>query len=174
MNPIEKIRDQFRKDLLLKLAAKQHKSRIIHLFNMRTMGIITLPPTEEERITLSQFISQMSRNGITVRKIETPPDSEIDKYGIPKPDYANQFTNYHYDLIINATPLDNPFGLYFTLAASSNLRIAYQDTTQPTEERTLNTYDLIILGNGPMVLSEYLTNMLNVLMEIRKTPTGNY
>ena len=83
MNPIEKIRDQFRRDLLLKLAAKQHKSRIIHLFNMRTMGIITLPPTEEERITLSQFISQMSRNGITVRKIETPPDTEIDKYGKP-------------------------------------------------------------------------------------------
>ena len=160
----------------MRLAAKKHKSRIMHLFDIRYMGIITLTPTEEEKITLTQFINRMTENGSKVKNIEMPPNMEqqLDKQGIPKTEFTKALTHNHFDLLINATPTDYFYGLYFTLAASSSLRVAYQDTTQPTQNITLNTYDLIIRGNGPMVLSEYLLNLLNVLTNIRKTPTGTY
>ncbi len=95
-------------------------------------------------------------------------EQQLDKYGLPKPELTQLFTSYHYDLLINATPTDNLFGLYVTLAASSNLRVAYQDTSLPTQDITLSTYDLIIRGNGPIVLSRYLPDLLNILMQIRK------
>ena len=55
--------------------------------------------------------------------------------------------------------------------ASSNLRVIYYDTTQPIQDIILSTYDLIIRGQGPLVLSKYLTNILNYLIQIRKTPS---
>lgn len=104
-----------------------------------------------------------------------PPNLEqqLDKYGLPKTELIQPFTNYHYDLLINATPADDTFGLFVTLNSSSNLRVAYHDTTFPLSDITLATYDLIIRGNGPIVLSQYLLNLLNILVQIRKTPQMN-
>lgn len=171
MNPVEKHRLQHRDNLLQQLAAKPHRTRIVHLHNIRAIGIITPYPTDEEQVTLSQFVHHMTQNGTTVRKIEMPPNLEqqLDKYGLPKPELTQPFTNYHYDLLINATPADETFGLYVTLNASSNLRVAYHDTNYPLPDINLATYDLIIRGNGPLVLSQYLLNLLNVLVQIRKT-----
>ena len=109
MNPVEKIRDQHRAQLLQQLAAKPHRTRIVHLHDIRTIGIITPYPTDEEQVTLSQFMHHMSQNGSMVRKIEMPPNIEqqLDKYGLPKPELTQPFTNYHYDLLINAIPTDN-------------------------------------------------------------------
>ncbi len=170
MNPVEKIRDQHRTAVLQQLAAKPHRARIMHLHKIRTMGLVTLSPTDEEQVTITQFMHHMGENGSVVRKLEMPPNMEqqLDKYGLPKPELTQLFTSYHYDLLINATPTDNLFGLYVTLAASSNLRVAYQDTSLPTQDITLSTYDLIIRGNGPIVLSQYLPDLLNILMQIRK------
>ena len=86
MNPVEKIRDQHRVQLLQQLAAKPHRTRIVHLHDIRTIGIITPYPTDEEQVTLSQFMHHMSQNGSMVRKIEMPPNIEqqLDKYGLPK------------------------------------------------------------------------------------------
>ena len=173
MNPVEKYRLQHRDSLFQQLAAKPHRTRIVHLHNIRTIGIITPYPTDEEQVTLSQFVHHMTQNGSKVRKIEMPPNLEqqLDKYGLPKPEFTQPFTNYHYDLLINATPADDTFGLYVTLNSSSNLRVAYHDTTYPLPDITLATYDLIIRGNGPIVLSQYLLNLLNVLVQIRKSPS---
>ena len=176
MNPVEKIRDQHRTLLLQQLAAKPHRARIMHLYKIRSIGIITLSPTDEEQVTLTQFMHHMTENGSMVRKLEMPPNMEqqLDKYGLPKTEFTQLFTSYHYDLLINATPTESLVGLYVTLAASSSLRVAYQDINLPTQDITLSTYDLIIRGNGPIVLSQYLPNLLNILMEIRKTPSNGY
>ena len=175
MNPVEKYRLQHRDNLLQQLAAKPHRTRIVHLHKIRTIGIITPYPTDEEQITLSQFMHHMTQNGSTVRKIELPPtlEQQLDKYGLPRPELTQPFTNYHYDLLINATPADDTFGLYVTLNSSSNLRVAYHDTNYPLSDITMSAYDLIIRGNGPIILSQYLPNLLNVLVQIRKTPQTN-
>ncbi|MBQ6069404.1 MAG: hypothetical protein IJK84_07875 [Bacteroidales bacterium] len=173
MNPVEKIRDQHRTALLQQLAAKPHRTRIIHLHDIRTIGIITPQLNDEDQITIAQFMHHMTENGSMVRKIEMPLNIEqqLDKYGLPKADLTQLFTSYHYDLLIDSTPSDSLFGLYVTLAASSNLRVGYQDTTLPTQDYPYSTYDLIILGKGPIVLSQYLPNLLSILMQIRKTPS---
>lgn len=103
-----------------------------------------------------------------------PPNLEqqLDKYGLPKPELTQPFTNYHYDLLINATPADDTFGLFVTLSSSSNLRVAYHDTTHPLPDSIQSVYDLIIRGNGPIVLSQYLPNLLNILVQIRKSPSN--
>ena len=175
MNPVEKHRIQHRDNLLQQLAAKPHRARIVHLHKLRTIGIITTYPTDEEQVTLSQFMHHITQIGSTIRKIEMPPNLEqqLDKYGLPKTELIQPFTNYHYDLLINATPADDTFGLFVTLNSSSNLRVAYHDTTHPLSDITMATYDLIIRGNGPIVLSQYLLNLLNILVQIRKTPQMN-
>ena len=148
----------------------------MHLDNIRSIGVIVHAPTDEEQVTLSQFTHHMTNRGAMVRKIEMPPNADqlLDKYGIPKQEFTQLFTSYHYDLLIDATSTDDLFGLYVTLNTSSSLRVAYQDTTQPMQDITFSTYDLIIRGEGPFVMSKYLTDLLNYLVQIKKTPSGDY
>lgn len=175
MNPVEKIREQHKAAQLQSLAAKPHRKRIMHLDDIRSIGIIVHNLTDAEQITLAQFTHHMTTNrGSMVRKIEINGNTEeqLDKYGLPKVD-CQLFTSYHYDLLINATPTNDIFGIYITLNASSNLRVAYYDTTQPIQDITLSSNDLIIRGQGPLNLSKYLTDLLNCLIQIRKTPSGH-
>lgn len=160
----------YRSNLLQDLAARPHRKRIVHLDEIRTIGIITHALTEEEKVTISQFTHHITNRGSMVRKIELPANAEeyVDKYDFPKPEFIQLFTSYHYDLLIDATPYDDPFGLYVTLSASSNLRVGYVDTTQAEQELAVSAYDLIIRGSGPRVLSKYLTDLLNYLIQIRK------
>lgn len=170
MNPVEKIRNQHTMTQLLGLAARPHRKRIVHLDDIRSIGIIINSPSDEEQVTLSQFTHHMTNRGAMVRKIELPANAEelLDKYGFPKSEFTQLFTSYHYDLLIDATPTDDLFGLYVTLNTSSSLRVAYQDTTQPYQDLTLSTYDLILIGKGPLVMSKYLTDLLNYLVIIKK------
>ena len=173
MKAVNIIREQHRLATLQQLAAKPHRTRIVHLDNIRSIGIILSCLTDEEQVTVSQFMHHMTDRGIMVRKIELPANAEtlLDKQGFPKQEFTQLFTSYHYDLLINATPTDDLFGLYLSLSSSSNLRVAYQDTTFPTQDITLSTYDLLIRGNGPLILSQYLTDLLNILLQIRKNRT---
>ena len=170
MKPVELIREQHRNAVLQELAAKPHRSRIVNLDKIRNIGIIAACPSDEEQVTLSQFIHHMTERGALVRKIELPPNAEqlLDKYGFPKAEFTQLFTSYHYDLLINATLPDNLFGLYVTLKSSSSLRVGYHDTTAPLNDIALSTYDLIIRGEGTIQLSPFLTNILNILVKIRK------
>ena len=171
MKTVDKIREQRRATTLAQMAAKPHRARIVHLHKIRSIGIITPFPTDEEQITLSQFMHHMTQNGSNIRKIEMPQnlDQLLDKYGLPHSDPIQNFTKYHYDLLINALPADDTFGLYITLEASSNLRVAYHDTSFPLPPIALSTYDLFIRGQGPIVLSRYLTDLLNLLVTLRNT-----
>lgn len=170
MNPVDRIRNNYKSNLLFDLAAKPHRKRIMHLDDIRTIGIITHAPSEEEQVTISQFTHHMTNRGSMVRKIEIPSvaDEILDKYGLPKPDFTRLFTSYHYDLLIDATPFDDPFGIYVTLISSSSLRVGYVDASQSEQDINTATYDLIIRGDGPCRLSKYLTDLLNYLIQIRK------
>ena len=72
MNPVEKIREQHRTALLQGLAAKPHRKRIMHLDDIRSIGIIVHNLNDEEQITLTQFSHHMTTNrGTMVRKLES-------------------------------------------------------------------------------------------------------
>lgn len=173
MNPVEKIRSQHKTNLLQGLALKPHRKRIVHLDDIRSIGVIAHGLNDEEQVTLSQFSHHLTNRGVMVKKIVLPANAEeqLDKFGIPKSEYTQLFTSYHYDLLIDATPTDDLFGLYVTLNTSSNLRVVYQDKQLPYQDITLTAYDLIFLGNGAMDLSKYLTDVLNYLIQIKKVRT---
>ena len=170
MNPVEKIRENQKANLLHDLAAKPHRKRIIHLDLIKSIGVIAKCLSDDEQITLSQFTHHMSQRGIQVHKIELPVNAEelLGKYGFPKPDFIQQFTSYHYDLLIDTTPSSDTFGLYITLNTSSSLRVAYENIEQPRTGLELESYDFIIRGHGECELSSYLTNILNYMINIKK------
>ncbi len=112
----------------------------------------------------------MTNRGSILRKIELPAIDEtlVDKLGFPKTDFTQLFTTYHYDILIDITPPNDLFGLYVTLITSSYLRIGYIDTSQPINKLSLAAYDLIIRGQGPCTLTDYLKQVLTILTQIRK------
>lgn len=184
MSVVDKIREQYKTNLMQELVAKPHRRRITHLDEVRNIGIIARELSDSEQITLSQFTHHMTNRGSMVRKIELPHNSGelLDKYGLPRPEFTQLFTSYHYDVLIDTTTGSDPYGPFVTLSASSSLRVGYGGTpplpqtdnpkypdpaAQP--KSYLNIYDLIILGNSPFDLSTYLTNILQYLIQIRKT-----
>jgi len=170
VNPVDKIREQRRLNTLQELVARPHRKRIVHLDNIRTIGIVAHNLSEEDRHVLAQFSNVMTNRGTIVRKIELPTDDVnlLDKLGFPKSDFTQLFTTYQYDLLIDITPPNDIFGLFVTLTASSNLRAGYIDTTMPTDKLFVDAYDFIIRGQGSYTLAEYLTEILNYLTQIRK------
>lgn len=170
MNPVDKIREQRRLKELQELATRPHRKRIVHLDNIRLIGIVANNLSEDEQYTLGQFTNSMSKRHIIVHKIELPADADsvLDKRGLPKSEFSKLFTTYQYDLLIDVTPTNDLFGLYLTLITASNLRVGYFDTTLPTDKLFIDAYDFIIRGEGPLSLTEYLTQILNYLTQIRK------
>lgn len=170
MNPVDKIREQRRQNTLQELVARPHRKRIVHLDQIRSIGIIAHNLSEEEKVTLGQFANVMTNRGTLVRKIELPAVSEnlLDKLGFPKSDFTQLFTTYQYDLLIDITPSHDLFGLYITLTTASSLRVGYMDTTLATNKLYVDAYDFIIRGEGPCDLTQYLTEILNYLTQIRK------
>lgn len=170
MNPVDKIREQRKQNMLNVMAARPHKRRIVPLDQLRSIGLIASNLSNEDEIVFEQFVRAMQNRGLMVRKIVLPQfcDDLIDKYGFPKSEFSLLFTSYNYDLLIDTTPTNDIFGLYITLNANSNLRVCYHDTTVPMQRLVENTYDLIIRGEGPILLQQYLTQVLNYLTKIRK------
>lgn len=183
MNVVERIREQYKANIMQQLVAKTHRRRIVNLDDVRSIGLIARCPSDADQVTLSQFTHHMANRGCMVRKIELPPNAEelLDKYGLPKQEFMRLFTSYHYDVLIDTTTGSNLFGPFITLNASSSLRVGYGGTPPTPQPGTLpgaepdcdpkcylDIYDLIILGKEHFTLSRYLTNILEYLIQIRK------
>lgn len=180
MNVVEKIREQYRTNLMQELVSKPHRKKIMHLDEVRSIGVIARCLSDAEQITLSQFTHHMTNRGCMVRKIELPHNADelLDKYGLPKMEFMQLFSSYHYDVLIDTTTGSDLYGPYVTLNASSSLRVGYGGTPplpSPSDQKSndtksyLNIYDLIIMGNEPFELSRYLTNILEYLIRIKKS-----
>ena len=170
MSVVDKIREQYKVNMMQELKVKPHRKRIMHLDDIRSIGIIAKCPTDAEQITISQFTHHMNNRGSMVRKIELPQNAEelLDKYGLPKPEFMQLFTSYHYDLLIDTTTGDDLFGPYVTLNTSSSLRVGYGGDNSQGHKSYVEIYDLIILGKEPFELSKYLTHILEYLVRIKK------
>ena len=184
MNWVDKIREQHIDTLMQQLAAKPHRKRIMHLNDIGSIGLVVQCQSDKDKLTISQFHTLLKKRGTTLRIIEPPSNKEeqTDKYGLPKMEYLQPFIKYHYDLLIDAVTDGSLFGPFVTLNTSSNLRVGYSNegkarpadgSAQPpattTPERYRDIYDLLILGNEEFELSRYLPNILEYLIQIRKT-----
>ena len=197
MGLTDKIRVQHIEKKLQELVAKPHRKCIMHLNKLKYIGLIVQNPTDKDKTTISQFHKMLEKRSIQLRTIEQPQNNEehTDKYGLPKENYLEPFTRYHYDLIIDATSDNSLFGAYVTLSTSSNLRVGYCNQNEksecgnegtpygqttvsaPTTHSNINIlkndiYDLTIIGKGSLDLSTYLTEILKYLVQIRKIQTA--
>lgn len=170
MNPLDLIREQRRNAILQGLAVRPRKRCIINLDKIRSIGIVTHGLSDDDITAIEQFSHHMTARGTMVRKLDLPmnADNMIDKYGLPKSDFTVFFTSYQYDLLINATPTDDLFGLYVTLSTSSSLRVVHHDTTLPLSRTAEEAHDLILRGDGPWDLTHLLTQLITFLSQIRK------
>lgn len=142
----------------------------MHLDNIHSIGIVTHALNKDDAVTLSQFTRHMTNRGIKVITIEMPADTAtvLDHNGLPSKDFIAFFVKESYDLLVNITAADDPFGLYVTMMSKALLRVAYDDTTHLPSPLAEKAYDLFIRGQGPRVLPEYLTQILTYLTQIRK------
>lgn len=170
MNPVDKIRELRKQNMLATLVARPHRRRIVPLDQYRSIGLIAHNLSDQDQLTLDQFTQHMTQRGVMVRKIVLPQfaDEYLDKYGFPKPDFSQFFSSYTYDMLIDTTPMNDNFGLYVTLSTDSHLRVAYHDTTEHISEISLAAYDLIIRGEGPCQMAKFLTDLMSYLVQIRK------
>lgn len=170
MNPVDRIREQRRLNTLQNLVVRPHRKRIVHLDNVRSIGIIAHNLSDTEQAVLGRFADTMTGRGTIVRKIELPAmaDSLLDRMGFPKADFTRLFTTYQYDVLIDATPTGDTFGLFLTLTAASSLRVGYLDTDLPADRLYTDAYDLILRGKGPGNLQKYLSDIIKFLSQIRK------
>ena len=164
MSLTDKLRTQHIETIMQTLAAKPHRKRIMHLDDISSIGLI-LPPAanppdtdthaDKDRITLSQFNTLLKKRSTPLRTIRQPASQDqTDKNGLPRTDYLQPFTSYHYDLLIDATGGNNLFGPYVTLCTSSCLRVGYS-MIPPTPE-----------GNEKSINESHLSNTV-------KNPTFN-
>lgn len=170
MPPLTTIKEQQRLRTLLRLATASRRKKIMHLDDIRSIGLIAraLPP--DEQVTVNQFTQHMTHRGIKVKIIELPTDAStiLDHNGFPSTDFIAFFVKEPYDLLVDLTASGDPFGLYVSLKSKASLKVAYDDTTQLPSQLTEKAYDLFIRGQGPRVLPEYLTHLLTYLTQIRK------
>lgn len=170
MATLSPIKEQHRLRTLQRLASLPRRKKIMHLDDIRSIGIVARALSKEDLVTLTQFTRHMTNRGIKVTTIELPADNAtvLDHNGLPTTDFIAFFVKEHYDMLVNVTTADDPFGLYVTMRSKALLRVAYDDTTQLLSPLVEQCYDLFLRGRGPRVLAEYLTQLLTYLTQIRK------
>ena len=170
MATLSPIKEQQRVRTLQRLASLPRRKKIMHLDDIHSIGIVARALNDEDLKTLNQFTRHMTNRGIKVTTIEMPADTAtvLDHNGLPTMEFIAFFIKESYDLLVNITTADDPFGLYVTLKSRALLRVAYDDTTQLPSPLAEQCYDLFLRGRGPRVLAEYLTQLLTYLTQIRK------
>lgn len=156
--------------VLQSLTLLPHQRCIMNLDDIRTIGLIAHGLDATEQNTLKQFSGHMILRGIEVEKIELPADADtlLDRDGLPLVQFIYPFVQKHYDILIDTTHYNDSFGLFVSLKSNTFLRTGYLDSSEPANPIVEATYDLLIRGNGPRNLQQYLTDILTYLTQIRK------
>jgi len=167
---IEYIKREWRERILAKMAAIPHKKRLPHLDHVHSIAIV-LPheSTDEERTILQFFDSHMAKRDIVVTHYRVPAADDkvnLTRLGFPSPEHLATFASRSYDMVIAATQADDARALYAVLSAAASLRVAYDDTTLLLPSLAVRTYDLFIRAKGPCDLTNYLREILILLLKI--------
>ena len=153
---------------------------------IHTVGLIFVVGSAEEWNLISRFISAQKKQGKQIFLIGFhPKDYAIDYifthtetticrekedlsfWGLPKADVINNFTERHYDLLIDTTT-ENFFGKYITALSNADLKVGYYNPQFSTLYSQFTGYDLTIQGNDQFDLKKYLEQVVKYLSMIKK------
>lgn len=93
---------------------------------------------------------------------------DMNFWGVPKDGTIEEFTDNHYDLLIDTTEQPDFFGQYMSLRTDADLKVSYIDTTDEEAEQATDIYDLMIHGEGRMDIKDFLVNVISYLSKIQK------
>lgn len=181
------LRNKQQDRLLRKLTLQERSSRIENIEHLKKVGIVFQVGNEEVWDALYHYIKALMHDNrevwlagflpkeTAINYIVTHPLSsicnekeDVNFFGIPKDNVMDNFLNHHYDLLIDTTAGNDFFGKYISAKASADLKVTYVDSSAINSPYTEQIFDLMIRGDKPMDLLDYLTELTRYLTMIKK------
>ena len=176
-----------RERIIRQMKQEERERKIENISQINEIGVIFRVGGEYEWNVLYHFVKAMENQkkhvsmiglqeeGTEINYIITHSQTiichekeDFNFWGVPKTDVIEDFTEKHYDLLIDTTQQPDFFGQYLSLKSEADLKVAYIDTTDADAEKTTALYDLMIHGDKEMEIKEYLSNIINYLSMIQK------
>lgn len=181
----ELIKDFRRNHLIRQMARTPRDKKIDNLEQVKSIGVIFTLGSETDWNLLYRFAQLMEQQNKKIYMIGIHPKDinlsfivthantiicrekdDLNFWGIPREGVIDRFTDRHFDLLIDTTDQPNFFGQYVALRCNADLKVTYTDEVEAT--RHDNIFDMMIKGEGPIDLREYLNQVVKYLNMIKK------
>lgn len=87
---------------------------------------------------------------------------------MPKADIVEPFLSQHFDVLIDATKEPTFFSKYLSAKSQADLKVTYVNDNATADDDSERIFDLLIHGNKPPVLQNYLTDIVKYLSMVKK------
>ncbi|KWW29127.1 MAG: hypothetical protein AUK63_1683 [bacterium P3] len=186
---LEFIKDFRRRRLIKQLARTTRDKKIENIERLKDIGIVFTINGEQEWNLIYHFAQLMEQKGKRVVMVGLHPDNvqinfivthaqtiicrekdDLNFWGIPKNEVIARFTDQHFDVLIDTTDQPNFFGQYVALRSNADLKVTYTDEVEATMND--NIFDMMIKGDGPIDLRDYLNQVVHYLKMVKKMSDG--
>ena len=178
------IKQRYQDWQLKKLLKTPRDKRIKKWNDIKSVGLIFVVGDAVQWNILNRFISTQTKQGKSISIIGLHPKDfvidyiftytettlcrekeDLNFWELPKKGVIDNFTNRHYDLLIDASNVSF-FDKYVTASSNADLKVGYRNMEQDNE--TLEMYDITIQGNGDINIKDYLEQVVKYLTMIKK------
>lgn len=182
---LEFIKSIKRRHIIKQLAREPREKKIENLEQIQSIGIIFTLGEESDWNLLYHFAQVMEEKNKKVAMIGLHPDGnsinfivthpqtiicrekdDLNFWGIPRDGVIDRFTDIHFDVVIDTTDQPNFFGQYVALRSNADIKITHTDEVDMTMDE--NIFDVMIKGEGPVNLRDYLNNVVQYLCMVKK------
>ena len=173
--------------LLAQLSQGTRNKRIANLSDIRQVGIVFSVGDKESWDTLYHFAKELEQGGRTVwmlgaqaadmsidyvfthpRMTIVHEKTDLDFFGVPKPELTAAFLSPRYDLLIDATQEPNFLAKYVSAQAHADLKVTHVDGNAMDGNEKERIFDFLIRSAQPMGVAAYLQETMKYLSMIRK------
>ena len=178
---LEFIKNFRRKRIIRDLKATPRDKRIDNIEEVKSIGVICQLDTEQNWNVLYHFAKVMEKQGKKVNIIAIQDDdinfvvthqatticrskTDLNFWGLPSWDSIKDFSDRHYDLLIDTIGEENFFSQYLALRTPASLKVVYATPSEDPSE----VFDLIIRGDGHVELKGFFNNIIEYLGMIKK------
>lgn len=180
------IKEKYQQKQLRKMMQVPRDKCIANWESIKTIGLIFVVGHEEYWNLINRFITAQKKQGKQIYIIGLhPKDYQINYiftytetiicnekedfnfFGLPKTVQVEQFTERHYDLLIDITEQPCFFGKLITANSNADLKVGYSNS-EIGDEGNMEMYDLTIQGNEKMDFKDYIEQIVKYLTMIKK------
>lgn len=176
------------KRIIGQLLSLQRRKRICNIDEVQHMGLIFTVGSKEDWDTIYHFAKDMETGKRKVYIVGYQSSNTVINYifthsrmvichekddflfaRVPKANITEPFLSQHFDVLINAAKEPTFFSKYMSAKSQADLKVTYvNDNNTTADNDSERIFDLIIHGNKPLVLQNYLTDVVKYLSMIKK------